>query len=129
MSDYERKMKKIEDVLADATQTELNHIHQFFAEAAGREHDDNKNYTAADVARSAWLLLGGEYALRLPGAVAVKEGIPAENAAAALKMFSEGYGWKEITEQTSVTEDNIYIMLDFKDMVEINREEESNADN
>ena len=26
MSDYERKIKKIEDVLKDATQTELNHI-------------------------------------------------------------------------------------------------------
>lgn len=36
MSDYERKMEKIEDILADSTQTELNHIHQFFAEAAER---------------------------------------------------------------------------------------------
>lgn len=129
MSDYERKIKKIEDVLADATQTELNHIHQFFAEAAGREHNADKDYSAADVARAAWLVLGGEYALRLPGAVAVKENVPIEQAAEALRMFSNGYGWKEITEQTSVTEDNIYIMLDFKDMVEINREEESNADN
>lgn len=120
MSDYERKMKKIEDILADATQQELNHIHQFFAEAAGREHNAEKNYTAADVARAAWVTLGGEYALRLPGAVAVREGVPVEQAAEALKMFSEGYGWKEITEKTGVKEENVYIMLDFKDMVESN---------
>lgn len=124
MSDYERKMKKIEDTLADATQTELNHIHQFFAEAAGREHNADKDYSAADVARAAWLVLGGEYALRLPGAVAVREGIPVEQAAEALKMFNEGYGWKEITEKTGVTEDNVYIVMDFKDMVEINGEED-----
>lgn len=124
MGDYERKMKKIEDILTDATQTELNHIHEFFAEAAKMEHDKHKNYTAADVARTAWLTLGGEYALRLPGAVAVKENIPIEQAAEALKMFSEGYGWKEITEKTGVKEDNVYIMLDFKDMVEINKEED-----
>lgn len=36
MSDYERKMEKIEDILKDATQTELNHIRRFFAEAAGQ---------------------------------------------------------------------------------------------
>lgn len=124
MSDYERKMKKIEDILADATQTELNHIHEFFAEAAGLEHNENKDYTAGDVARTAWLTLGGEYALRLPGAVAVKEGIPVEKAAEALKMFSEGYGWKEITEKTGVAEENVYIMLDFKDMAEINEDED-----
>ena len=124
MSDYERKMEKIEDVLSDATQTELNHIHQFFAEAAEREHDDNKNYTAEDVARTAWLTLGGEYALRLPGAVAVREGFPVEKAAEALKMFSEGYGWKEIAEKTGVTEENIYIMLDFKDMAEADEDED-----
>ena len=92
MSDYERKMEEIEDILADATQTELNHIHEFFAEAAGLEHNENKDYTAGDVARAAWLTLGGEYALRLPGAVAVRDGVPAEKAAEALKMFSEGYG-------------------------------------
>lgn len=124
MSDYERKMKKIEDILKDATQTELNHIHHFFAEAAEREHDDNKDYSAEDVARTAWVCLGGEYAIRLPGAVAVKDGVPVEKAAEALKMFSEGYGWKEITEKTGVKEDNVYIMLDFKDMVEINKEED-----
>lgn len=124
MIDYERKMKKIEDILADATQTELNHIHQFFAEAAGREHNAEKNYTAADVARTAWLVLGGEYALRLPGAVAVRDGVPVEQAAEALQMFSEGYGWKEITEKTGVKEDSVYIMLDFKDMVEINEDED-----
>ena len=124
MSDYERKMEKIEDILTDATQTELNHIHEFFAEAAGMEHDEHKNYTAADVARTAWLTLGGEYALRLPGAVAVRDGVPVEQAAEALKMFSEGYGWREITEKTGVTEENIYIMLDFKDVVETNREED-----
>jgi len=124
MDDYERKMKKIEDILKDATQTELNHIHQFFAEAAGRKHDNNKNYTAQDVARAAWVTLGGEYALRLPGAVAVKDGVPVEKAAEALKMFSEGYGWKEIAEKTGVTEENIYIMLDFKDMVNADREED-----
>lgn len=124
MSDYERKMKKIEDILADATQQELNHIHQFFAEAAEREHDDNKDYSAEDVARTAWVCLDGEYAIRLPGAVAVKDGVPVEKAAEALKMFSEGYGWKEITEKTGVKEDNVYIMLDFKDMVEINKEED-----
>lgn len=117
MSDYERKMKKIEDILKDATQTELNHIHEFFAEAAEREHDDNKDYSAEDVARTACVCLGGEYALRLPGAVAVREGIPLEQAAEALKMFSEGYGWKDITEKTGVKEENIYIILDFKDMV------------
>ena len=124
MSGYERKMKKIEDILADATQTELNHIHQFFAEAAKMEHDKHKNYTAGDVARTAWLTLGGEYALRLPGAVAVREGVPVEQAAEALRMFSEGYGWKEIAEKTGVTEENIYIMLDFKDMVNVDREED-----
>lgn len=124
MSDYERKMKKIEDVLTDATQTELNHIHQFFAEAAEREHDEHKNYTAQDVARIAWVLLGGEYALRLPGAVAVKDGVSVEKAAEALKMFTEGYGWKEITEKTGVKEDSVYIMLDFKDMVEADGEED-----
>lgn len=124
MSDYERKIKKIEDVLKDATQTELNHIHEFFAEAAGREHNKNKNYTAGDVARMAWICLGGEYALRLPGAVAVRDGVPVEQAAEALQMFSEGYGWKEITEKTGVAEDSIYIMLDFKDMVEADKEEE-----
>lgn len=124
MSDYERKMEKIEDILADATQTELNHIHEFFAEAAGMEHNNNKNYTAQDVARMAWICLGGEYALRLPGAVAVRDGIPVEQAAEALKMFTEGYGWKEITEKTGVKEDSVYIMLDFKDMVEINKEED-----
>ena len=124
MSDYERKMKKIEDVLADATQAELNHIHQFFAEAAGREHSADENYTAQDVARIAWVLLGGEYALRLPGAVAVRDGVPVEQAAEALKMFSEGYGWREITEKTGVAEDSVYIMLDFKDMVEINEDED-----
>ena len=124
MSDYERKMEKIEDILKDATQTELNHIHQFFAEAAKLEHDEHKNYTAADVARTAWLTLGGEYALRLPGAVAVKDGVPVEQAAEALKMFSEGYGWKEITEKTGVKEDSVYIMLDFKDMVEADGEED-----
>ena len=124
MDNYERKMEKIEDILKDATQTELNHIHQFFAEAAGRKHDDNKNYTAQDVARTAWVLLGGEYALRLPGAVAVKDDVSIEQAAEALKMFSEGYSWKDITEKTGVTEENIYIMLDFKDVVETNREED-----
>lgn len=124
MSDYERKIKKIEDILTDATQTELNHIHQFFAEAAGLEHNENKDYTAGDVARTAWVLLGGEYALRLPGAVAVKDGVPIEQAAEALRMFSEGYGWKEITEKTGVAEENIYIMLDFKDMVKADREED-----
>lgn len=117
MSDYERKIKKIEDILADATQTELNHIHEFFAESAEIEHSKNKNYTAGDVARTAWLVLGGEYALRLPGAVAVREGVSVEQAAEALRMFSEGYGWKDITEKTGVKEENIYIMLDFKDMV------------
>lgn len=124
MDNYERKIKKIEDILADTTQTELNHIHQFFAEAAEREHDDNKNYTAEDVARTAWLTLGGEYALRLPGAVAVREGVPVEQAAKALRMFSEGYGWREITEKTGVKEENVYIMLDFKDMVDVDREED-----
>lgn len=124
MSDYERKMKKIEDILKDATQTELNHIHQFFAEAAGREHDDNKNYTAQDVARAAWLTLGGEYSIRLPGAVAVRDGVPAEKAAEALKMFSEGYSLREITEKTGVKEDSVYIMLDFKDVADADREED-----
>lgn len=124
MDNYERKMKKIEDILADATQTELNHIHQFFAEAAGLEHNADKNYTAGDVARTAWLVLGGEYALRLPGAVAVRDGIPVEQAAEALKMFSEGYGWREITEKTGVAEENIYIMLDFKDIAEADKEED-----
>lgn len=124
MSDYERKMEKIEDILKDATQQELNHIHEFFAEAAKVEHDEHKNYTAADVARTAWLTLGGEYALRLPGAVAVREGIPVEQAAEALKMFSEGYGWREITEKTGVKEENVYIMLDFKDMVDVDREKD-----
>lgn len=124
MSDYERKMKKIEDILTDATQTELNHIHEFFAEAAGLEHNENKDYTAGDVARMAWLTLGGEYALRLPGAVAVRDGVPVEQAAEALKMFSEGYGWKDITEKTGVKEENVYIMLDFKDVVETNSEED-----
>lgn len=124
MDNYERKMEKIEDILKDATQQELNHIHEFFAEAAKMEHDEHKNYTAADVARTAWLTLGGEYALRLPGAVAVREGVPVEQAAEALRMFSEGYGWKEIAEKTGVTEENIYIMLDFKDMVNADREED-----
>lgn len=124
MDNYERKMEKIEDILKDATQQELNHIHEFFAEAAERDHDDNKDYSAEDVARTAWVLLGGEYALRLPGAVAVREGVPVEQAAEALKMFSEGYGWKEIAEKTGVTEENIYIMLDFKDMVNADREED-----
>lgn len=117
-------MEKIEDILADATQQELNHIHQFFAEAAEREHDEHKNYTAGDVARTAWLTLGGEYALRLPGAVAVREGVPVEQAAEALRMFSEGFGWKEITEKTGVKEENVYIMLNFKNMVEINEDED-----
>lgn len=124
MDDYERKMEKIEDILADATQTELNHIHEFFAEAAKMEHDEHKNYTAADVARTAWLTLGGEYALRLPGAVAVRDGVPVEQAAEALKMFSAGYGWREITKKTGVKEENVYIMLDFKDMVEADKEED-----
>ena len=124
MDNYERKMEKIEDILKDATQAELNHIHQFFAEAAERKHDDNKNYTAQDVARAAWVTLGGEYALRLPGAVAVKDGVPVEQAAEALKMFSEGYGWKEIAEKTGVKEENVYIMLDFKDMVNADRGED-----
>lgn len=124
MSDYERKMEKIKDILKDATQTELNHIHQFFAEAAKLEHDEHKNYTAADVVRAAWVTLGGEYALRLPGAVAVKDGVPVEKAAEALKMFSEGYGWKEIAEKTGVTEENICIMLDFKDVMEADGEED-----
>ena len=124
MSDYERKMEKIEDILKDATQAELNHIHEFFAEAAGMEHDETKNYTAGDVARTAWICLGGEYALRLPGAVAVRDGVPVEQAAEALKMFSEGYSWKEITEKTGVEEENVYIMLDFKDMVNADREED-----
>lgn len=69
-------------------------------------------------------MLGGEYALRLPGAVAVKDGVPVEQAAEALKMFSEGYGWKEITEKTGVKEENVYIMLDFKDMVDVDREKD-----
>lgn len=124
MDNYERKMEKIEDILADATQQELNHIHQFFAEAAKMEHDKHKNYTAGDIARTAWVCLGGEYALRLPGAVAVRDGVPVEQAAEALKMFSEGYGWREITEKTGVKEDSVYIMLDFKDMVEADREED-----
>ena len=124
MDNYERKMKKIEDILTDATQTELNNIHEFFAEVAGLEHNENKDYTAGDVARTAWVFLGGEYALRLPGAVAVKENVPIEQAAEALKMFNEGYGWKEITEKTGVKEDNVYITLDFKDMVEADREED-----
>ena len=124
MDNYERKMEKIEDILKDATQTELNHIHQFFAEAAGLEHDTEKNHTVGDVARTAWICLGGEYALRLPGAVAVREEVPIEQAAEALRMFSAGYGWREITEKTGVEEDSVYIMLDFKDMVETNREED-----
>lgn len=65
----------------------------------GREHNADENYTAQDVARIAWVLLGGEYALRLPGAVAVKDGVSVEKAAEALRMFSEGYGWREITEK------------------------------
>lgn len=124
MYNYERKMKKIEDILADATQTELNHIHEFFAEAAEREHDDNKDYSAEDVARTAWVCLGGEYAIRLPGAVAVKENVPIEQAVEALRMFSEGYGWREITEKTGVAADSVYIMLDFKDMVNADRKED-----
>lgn len=124
MDDYERKMEKIEDILADATRQELNHIHQFFAEAAKMEHDAEKKYTAGDVARAAWICLGGEYALRLPGAVAVKDGVPVEQAAEALKMFSEGYGWREIAEKTGVKEENVYIMLDFKDVAEINEDED-----
>ena len=124
MDNYERKMEKIEDILKDATQTELNHIHQFFAEAAGREHNADKNYTAVDVARAAWVTLGGEYALRMPGAVAVRDGVPVEKAAEALRMFNEGYGWKEITGKTGVKEENIYIMLDFKDMVKADGEED-----
>lgn len=124
MDNYERKMKKIEDILKDATQTELNHIHEFFAEAVEIEHDAEKNYTAADVARTAWVCLGGEYALRLPGAVAVREGIPFEQASEALKMFSEGYSWREIKEKTGVEEENVYIMLDFKDIAETDREED-----
>lgn len=124
MGDYERKMKKIEDILKDATQTELNHIHEFFAEAEEREHNADENYTAQDVARMAWVCLGGEYALRLPGAVAVREGVQVEQAAEALRMFSEGYGWREITEKTGVKEENVYIMLDFKDMVNADREED-----
>lgn len=124
MDNYERKMEKIEDILTDATQTELNHIHEFFAEAAGIEHDEHKKYTAQDVARTAWVCLGGEYALRLPGAVAVREEVPIEQAAEALRMFSEGYGWREITEKTGVAEDSVYIMLDFKDMVEADGEED-----
>ena len=56
--------------------------------------------------------------------MAVRDGIPVEQAAEALKMFSEGYGWREITEKTGVAEENIYIMLDFKDMVEADREED-----
>lgn len=124
MDNYERKMEKIEDILKDATQQELNHIHEFFAEAAERDHDDNKDYSAEDVARTAWVLLGGEYALRLPGAVAVRDGVPVEKAAEALKMFTEGYGWKEITEKTGVKEENVYIMLDFKDMIDVDREED-----
>lgn len=124
MDNYERKMKKIENILADATQTELNHIHEFFAEAAKMEHDETKNYTAGDVARTAWICLGGEYALRLPGAVAVRDEVPVEKAAEALKMFSEGYGWREIAEKTGVKEDSVYIMLDFKDIAETDREED-----
>ena len=124
MDNYERKMKKIEDILADATQQELNHIHHFFAEAAGIKHDEHKKYTAQDVARMAWICLGGEYALRLPGAVAVRDEVPVEQAVEALKMFSEGYSWKEITEKTGVEEENVYIMLDFKDMVNADREED-----
>lgn len=124
MSDYERKIEKIEDILADATQTELNHIHQFFAEAAKMEHNENKDYTSGDVARTAWVFLGGEYAIRLPGAVAVREGVPVEQAAEALRMFSEGYGWKDITEKTCVAEDSVYIMLDFKNMVEADKDED-----
>ena len=64
----------------------MNHIHEFFAEAAEREHDDNKDYSAEDVARTAWVCLGGEYALRLPGAVAVKDGVPVEKAAEAVSI-------------------------------------------
>lgn len=124
MSNYERKMEKIEDILKDATQQELNHIHEFFAEAAGREHNADKNYTAGDVARIAWVCLGGEYALRRPGAVAVRDGIQVEQAAEALKMFHEGYGWKEIAEKTGVKEENVYIMLDFKDVSETDKEED-----
>lgn len=124
MDNYERKMKKIEDILKDATQTELNHIHEFFAEAAKMEHNENKDYTSGDVARTAWVFLGGEYAIRLPGAVAVKDGVPVEKAAKALRMFSEGYGWKDITKKTGVKEENIYIMLDFKDILEADREED-----
>lgn len=89
MSDYERKIEKIEDILADATQTELNHIHQFFAEAAKMEHNENKDYTSGDVARTAWVFLGGEYAIRLHGAVAVKDVVTVEQAEEALRMFSE----------------------------------------
>lgn len=124
MDNYERKIKKIEDILADATQQELNHIYEFFAEEAGGEHSKNKNYTAEDVARAAWLTLGGEYSIRLPGAVAVRDGVPAEKAAEALKMFSEGYGLREITEKTGVKEDSVYIMLDFKDVADADREED-----
>ena len=60
----------------------------------------------------------------MPGAVAVRDGVPVEQAAEALKMFSDGYSWKEITEKTGVEEENVYIMLDFKDMVEADREED-----
>ena len=70
------------------------------------------------------MTLGGEYALRLPGAVAVRDGVPVEKAAEALKMFSEGYGWKEITKKTGVEEENVYIKLDFKDIAETDREED-----
>lgn len=94
----------------------------FFAEVAELEHNENKDYTAGDVARTAWVCLGGEYAIRLPGAVAVKDGVTVEQAAEALRMFSEGYGWKDITKKTGVKEENIYIMLDFKDILEADRE-------
>ena len=50
--------------------------------------------------------------------------MPVEKAAEALKMFSEGYGWKEITKKTGVEEENVYIKLDFKDIAETDREED-----
>lgn len=119
MNKYEEKMKKIEDLLSTSNQKELNRLYDFFAEL-GHIRNTYENHTRRDVARVAFLVLGGEYHLRhLP--LLFRDGIEEEAAEVARRMYRKGYGWDEITIATGVTPADVFLKLE-------DEEEEENVD-
>ena len=107
MNKYEEKMKKIEDLLSTSNQKELNRLYDFFAEL-GHVRNTYENHTRRDVARVAFLVLGGEYHLRHLSLL-FRDGIEAE---VARRMYRKGYGWDDITIATGVTPADVFLKLE-----------------